>query len=490
MPPEPKRIQAKTALSPQPKLKTGTVSKAGPAGPAAPIPETVRLALTLLMASVGLFAAYALFEYGAASLFSSAGPLFSTLDYATLHSLAWVCLRCGMVSGVLGGGVYVTADFRPSRTIDDERALRWAVRVWWVVVVCSLAAAVFQLAPDRPQVWVPAWVDLGAVLAIAGVLRALWPSRPASAIFEVWAVGVGCMLLGLVSGLIPPTDFAHARVLGLVSLSLRDTLGVLVTLLPLAYWLLHRVSNITPAWMETSAYAGGALGLLAAAGAAIGGFNTGFRDDAAVSVSAGLWGVVSLFSACIIAISLLILGAHAYRALSDRNPARTLAAHWVAWALIMLLAGGFFQAMALAPESAPFFSGTHLAALGPNAWALASIALFLGLFNQVAAETDRSRPRITGLVPYWLFVFGSIGIVASLMLIGTVQVYLRGGFGMTHAESEAMLRFFYGMWSGSLGLVVLGLLVYAAVMLVRSPLRARKPAAAPTPASGLTIVKR
>jgi nitric oxide reductase subunit B len=222
----------------------------------------------------------------------------------------------------------------------------------------------------------------------------------------------------------------------------------------LVFWLMHRFSSITPVWADMSLYT--VAGLLALAGALV--TLTTLSPDSPLLGGA---------SAIVIALLYLIFASHSYRALSDRNATNTLAAHWTALGVLLLLLGGVLGGLQ-APVRL-WTAGTRLSDLQPTLALLAVVAIILGVVNQAAAEMRGDNRRVTGLAPFWLVAFGVIGGGLALAGAGLVQVYLERILSIGYLDTQALLEPLHALWVGGQGLFALGVGWYTLVFWLRRP---------------------
>ena len=166
----------------------------------------------------------------------------------------------------------------------------------------------------------------------------------------------------------------------------------------------------------------------------------------------------------------LIFAAHSYRALSDRNPTHTLAAHWYALSLLLFLLGmGLLGAVQAAPDVTIWTIGTRLSDLQSTLILLAVVAMTLGVINQATAELRGQNRRVTGLMPFWLVAFGIIGSGLALGLAGVMQTFLERKLSVGYLDTQTLLIPLYSGWVVGLGALALGVLVYGLIFWLRRP---------------------
>jgi hypothetical protein len=284
------------------------------------------------------------------------------------------------------------------------------------------------------------WRNLLLELALSIVFLStgtyIWPTVDDRFLRYVW-------LAGLIA-------FGLLRVLHVVLLPdhatlWRITLHLPLTLasLPLMIWLMHRYSHITRPWSHTAARV--LTGWLLISGILLC-INTN-----------SLSGWLRWMTGAVIMLAHIISAAHCYRALSDRNESRTLAAHWHAHAVLTLLVmTGFFGAVRAV--SSALLADTSLESLPEVGKSAALIALSLGLINQIVAEMRGQRWRVTGLLPFWTVAAGMWFWLFTLAAIGIVQIsFVRIGYTESPADLLPLTRFAAGAWA----LILIGLVIYS-----------------------------
>ncbi len=380
-----------------------------------------------------------------------------SLPFNQVSAFAAALLDLAVVSGLLGGGVYVT---RPPGGDDDRRLLRAALLLWSLLVVVTTAAGLLNLL-------IPLNVALAVlkIVVVALVVADIWrahrraPLRAfEAAIRLVWTVGMSLSIVSTLVGLIPTDDFLLATALHALASGANVYIAYVLAAVALAFWLMHRFSDVTPLWAGMSLYT--VAGLLALAGALV--TLSGLETLGAIP------GWLGSLSAVIVPLLLLIVAAHSYRALSDRNPTETLAAHWTALGVLLLLLGiGVLGGAQAALDQ--WTAGTRLSDLLPTLTLLAVVAILLGMVNQAAAEMRGQNRRVTGLAPFWLVAFGIIGGGLALAGAGLVQVYLERVLSVGYVDTQALVAPLYVLWIGGLALFALGVIVYALVLWLRRP---------------------
>jgi nitric oxide reductase subunit B len=232
----------------------------------------------------------------------------------------------------------------------------------------------------------------------------------------------------------------------------------------LAFWLMHRFSNITPRWAEMGVNT--VAGLVALAGALLTLPMLYTLTDSDIVKLLGSVGVV------VIPAAYLIFAAHSYRAFSDRNTNVTLSAQWLALSVLLFVIGaGILGGIGALPGIQEFTTGTQLSDLQMILIRWAVVAVLFGMFNQATAEMRGQNRRVTGLVPFWLVTFGLLGSSAALAAAGVVQVYLERLLSVGYLETQTLMIPLYTLWFIGLLLVGFGILAYALGFWARRPAR-------------------
>jgi nitric oxide reductase subunit B len=181
-------------------------------------------------------------------------------------------------------------------------------------------------------------------------------------------------------------------------------------------------------------------------------------------------GWLALLGALFVLVAWLILAAHGYRALADRNPSATLAAHWTTLALLLFLLGpALLGGLQIMPDAHAHTQGTRLTDLQHTLTLLAVVAAVLGTINQASAELRGRNQRVTGFIPLWLVGFGLVGATLALGGAGIAQVYLERVLSLGYLETQTLIAPLYALWTLSLLLVTLGLAAYALGFWARRP---------------------
>lgn len=414
------------------------------------LPESKQIAYKLLAQALLLLLVHAAAALLAAVKFLPEDPLALSIYYHHAAALSHVMLGLALVSGLLGGGLYVAVSEQTSAELPTDGLLRLAFRLWSLLLVLAFLAGLLGLLDGRHMLELPLLLELPRVLLAALLVWLVLRSAPERTPFMVvWTAGMALGLLCAVAGLLP-ADYLGERVLRVVAVHLRLHVADTLAGVALAFWLMRRISNVPQAWADRGLY--NLAGLLALAG---------------VLLAAGPLHTLPLDIPALPAVLLLVpaayllLAAHSYRALSDRGPAQTLAAHWLGLAVLLLLVQALLGALAALPSVAQWVQGTRLSDLQLTLVAFALLALVLGVINQAAAELRLANERITGLLPFWLVSFGLLGGGLALAAAGVVQTYLERVLTVGYLDTQALLVPLYAAWLLGLLLLAAGLGVYA-----------------------------
>jgi len=222
-----------------------------------------------------------------------------------------------------------------------------------------------------------------------------------------------------------------------------------------AFWLMRRFSHVRPEWAALGLRS--VSGLLAVAGL--------------LAILAPLHPLIGLAAAAFIPLAYMIFAAHTHRAFSDPNANRTLAAYWLALAILLfLLANGVMGALHTFEAVRRWTDGTRIEDLQTwlSLWAM--MALILGVINQAGAELRGENRWITGLLPYWCIAFGTFGASLALFSVGLVEIYLTRVLTIGAMETAAYSKPLVLFWLFGLFWQALGILFYALGFWARRPI--------------------
>lgn len=185
--------------------------------------------------------------------------------------------------------------------------------------------------------------------------------------------------------------------IGLLDARIQTLVGLPLLTLPLVYWLMTRFANLPEVWLTSS-----------------------FR---VTTVLMGLFsfGLLMGNSFTLLApLCMFIIAAHLYHAFANQNGSRTLAAHWVALALILWIGVGLFGETPLVTDMR-FSNGTGTQT---NWLCYATLSVILGMGSQITADLRGENRRITGLSAFWLVAFGVILVGVSSLELHQVRRFL------------------------------------------------------------------
>ena len=400
--------------------------------------------------------------YAAAALVSAVkfltpdDPLLTVLPYQQAGALANLLLNLAVLTGLVGGGVYVAGQHRAA----ENFTLRLASWVWTALLILSVLAGLFGMGEGRHLLELPVALD---GLVAAGLILILLPLLPAALrvpTLQVWCAGLVVSIIAILIGFIPAGDFRQERALRGPAVGLNLYMAYPLMAIALGYWLMHRFSDLTPGWLDNDIYIAAGLVLLAGVLVIL---STLFPAPEWIRGIGGLaLGLVPILYA--------MIAARCYPALTQRNPTHTLAAHWFAFSLLLyLLSFGLLAAVQAAPAVRAYTLGTRLSDLQTTLTLLAAMMMGLGVINQAIAEIRGQNWRITGLTPFWLVVIGVLGGGLALGAAGVVQVYLERILSIGYLDTQTLLVPLYIGWVLALLVLLLGITIYALGFWARRP---------------------
>lgn len=381
----------------------------------------------------------------AVKFLSPSDALLTVLPYNQAGALTNTLLNLAALTGLVGGGIYVAGQYRTS----GGSLLRVMGYVWSVLLILAVLAGLFGLSEGRNRLELPPLLDIAFLIVLLLIILLVLSFAGRASIIQVWSVGMlvsaGCMALGLLA----TGDYVQDRLLRGLAVGLNHNVGYLLAAAALGLWLMHRFSNLTPDWINEDVYIVGGLVTLA-----------GVLVTLPTLLAAPEWvGNLAVFVAPVL---YLIFAAHAYRALTDRNQTYTLAAHWFVFSVLLLLLGpGLMGGLQAAPGIRQWTIGTRLSDLQSTLTLLAAVSMALGVINQGAAELRGQHWRVTGLVPYWLITFGTLGGGLALAAVGVVQVFMERMSSVGYLDVQNLVTPLYAGWVFGLVLLGLGFLIYA-----------------------------
>ncbi len=293
------------------------------------------------------------------------------------------------------------------------------------LAVSLLLLMVEQAAFMTENPFTEAFVNLSILTGLLGgglyVAAAVKPAdRLRDPVLSVWAVGLVVCAVGILLRLIP-----YGTALHLFADRLNAYVGFPLAAIALGYWLIGRFSTTWTVWQRESLYT--VAGLMALAGTLL-----------TLSPVAPFVGNLTLFAAPIL---VLIVMAHSYHALANRNDNATLAPHWYALGLLLWLLGmGLLGGLRAQPDIYVFTMNLRITQAQSLLTLFAPLCIILGVINQIGAELHGQNGRITGYAPFWLVAFGVIGAALALAADGLVQAYLLALTPMTPSDIGAQLR--------------------------------------------------
>jgi hypothetical protein len=421
----------------------------------------------------GLFAqtVILLLLYAAASLLAAVkfltpnDPLALSLPYQQVGGLANVLLHLAALTGLLGGGVYLAVAERADKSVTSKQALNIYFLLWTLLLVLSVAAGILDMLDGRYMLELPPLLTL-ARSALAGLIATeVLRSASGSSPVWVWTVGIGLGVLGGLAGVLPSPDFVSDQVMRLLSIGLTINMGYPVAALALGFWLMRRFSHVPAEWAEIGVYTVGGLattaGLLVTLASLYRLTGDGF------SLFLGNVAVI------VVPVIYLIIAAHSYAALSDRNTNPALSAHWFALSILLYLAGiGVLGGLQAASGVNQWTIGTRLTDLQTTLALFGTVAMTLGVANMGAAELFGQNRRVTGLAPFWLVAFGVVGGGLALALAGVAQTYMERFLSVGYLDVQNLLIPLYALWVLGGLLLALGVGAYALGFWARRPVEA------------------
>lgn len=420
---------------------------------------TQKITLRFFTLTIGLLLLYAVTALMSAAKFLSANdPLFSALPYNHISGLANVLLQLAVLSGLLGGGVHVTRQHK----IANLTILNYSAWAWVGLAVLATLAGLLNISDGRNLLEMPTLlkgVMLVCLVLIAGNILLGTRTVP---VVQLWAIGMllsaSCTLISL----LPAADYVSDRVLRTLAVGLNINLALPLAAFALGFWLMHRFSNVTPNWADTGIYT--VAGLITLAGVLV-------SLPPLYHFGAPEWTVtLGNLALIVVPILYLIIAAHSYRALADRNTTYTFAAHWFALGLLLLLIGVGFLGAILAPYSINQYTiGTRLSDLQTTLTLLGLMAMGLGVINQGVAELRGHNQKVTGLTPFWLAAFGVIGGGIALGAAGVVQTFTERQLSVGYLDTQTLIIPLYTGWFAGGVALLLGVLIYGLTYWIRRP---------------------
>ncbi len=370
------------------------------------------LALALLIGGAAASALTAVERTGTAPLLA--------LSLPSAAGLASTLLTCGLLSGLLGGGLLIALDDCPAWRLSPAQI--GAMRLWWAAALASPAAWLLDL-PFASALTV--WVGIAAL-----ILTALVPSALRRGL-AVWRAGmalagIGLLLPALLAAILPGDVFT-ALIGGVIADGLRVSIGIPVAAVALMFWLMHRFSTVTPVWAARGTRTCGGLIALAGAWLTLPGL-AAFGAPNWMRTLIGVGGFIPPLAWAVVA-------AHTYAALvrSGMTTARTT--HWTALAALLFLLGGLTGGLRALPE----FAAWTAPALSNTLMMWGAAAVMIGALNQTSAAFGGRAARGGALAPFWLVTGGVLIAVWALSMAYAAQTALALGAGVGLAGSAGLI---------------------------------------------------
>jgi hypothetical protein len=342
------------------------------------------------------------------------------LSLPAAAGLTSALLTCGLLSGLLGGGLLIALDDRPGWQLSAVQI--GAIRLWWG------AALAYPLAWLLDLPWTTALA--GLVGAAALIVVGLVPSAPRWGL-AVWREGLalagGGLLLPILIAVLLPDDPFAALIGGVIADGLRVYIGIPLAAAVLMFWLMHRFSTVTPAWAARGARTCGGLIALAGVWLTLPGL-AAFNAPDWLRALIGLGGFIP-------SLAQAALAAHTYAALirSGMTAARTT--HWTALAALLFLLGGLVGGLRALPSLTAWIAPALTEAL--MTWGAA--AAVLGALNQASAAFGGRAAQGGALAPFWLVTGGVLLALWALSMASAAQTALDQGAGVGQAGSAGLI---------------------------------------------------
>jgi nitric oxide reductase subunit B len=395
---------------------------------------------------------------GAVKYLSPNDPLVFALPYNQVGTLANILLNLTALTGLLGGGIYIASQQRPA----SVRLMVYTGWLWTALLVVAILGGLLGISSGRNGIELPSFLQIALVAALVSFAANIIVGSPRVPVVQIWGIGIGISAFAGVIALLNAGDYLQDRVFRSLALGLNLNVAYPLAAVALGFWLMRRFSNVPSLWADQGVYS--VAGMVTVAGVLVSlpaFYVLGAPDWAKVLGNAALM---------VVPILDLIFAAHCYRALSDRNPTHTLAAHWFALSLVLfLLAIGFIGAIQAVPGVSQWTIGTRLSDLQSTLTLLAVVAVSLGFINQSTAELRGQNRRVTGLMPFWLVAFGILGSGIALGLAGVVQSFLERQLSVGYLDTQTLLIPLYTGWVIGLAVLTVGVVIYSLIFWLRRP---------------------
>ncbi len=395
----------------------------------------------------------------AALKWAGTDPLATSFPFHHANSLAGLLGNFAILTGLLGGGMVMTA-FNEGGGVKSPAALKWAVNGWIALSVIAAAAGILHIGGSWGEIALSPIIVIAILIMLVIFVGLLLGARP-DPTAAVLIIGVVFAALGLLLNLLPAGDIQLAVMQDTLGQGSLYFIGYPLAGIGLAFWLAGRFSRVSPEWIQQGVFSCGALAIFA-----------GICLTAArltTVVEGGIPQIVSMVGIVVIPLAYIIIAAHIYRTLSERNGTATLANHWTALAALCWLIGAVLSAILAIPGVSLYVTGTQLAQAQTALFGLGVLAIILGMVNQSGAELRGENTRITGLMPFWLVAFGGIGAVLLQAAAGVAQIFTTRVLGVGFLDTEAAIAPLYLLRAACLILLAAGALIYLAGFWIRRP---------------------
>jgi hypothetical protein len=415
----------------------------------------------LLATALILLIAYGLISLLVALKFLGEDGLATSFPYQNMHGSAAVLAQLCIFSGLLGGGVYMALTARDDQDVAQPALLRWVYRLWLVLVILAVLGAALGLLEGRPSLELLVPFDIALLIFLVLFMWLILSSAAKNPPVIIWSVGILAGIIGVIVGLLPYASFEAEALQRVIASGIIEYISYPLAAVALAFWLMRRFSTVTPEWVDTGVFS--CAGLIAVAGALL-------TVQPLVNIlDNDLISTVMSFGVVLIPLAYLIYAAHLYHALSNRNTATTLAAHWLALGALCWVVTALFSAINALPDLQVYIAGTRLIEAQNVLFVFGVIAVILGAANQSSAELRGSSQRVTGLMPFWLVAFGALTSAVLLACAGVVQVFMERRASIGFLDVQMLIVPLYSLWTLALIVLLIGLVIYGLSFYLRRP---------------------
>lgn len=375
----------------------------------------------------------------------------SAMLYQLVAPLMEMLARYAILSGLIGGMVWVLSMQHDDAHIADEGLFETVRRGWVALVVASVLVRVFLYGGGWQFILI---IDIATIVLLMMVAFIAIRSDPRkNAVVLVWLAGILLYISAMLINLFNITRLVPVDFLFTISrLDMNET-GIVLAGLAVIHAVLQRISTVTPARITFSLYT--SAGLVVLAGAA------GVIPRLFMFIPSSTLTVLTWIGAVLSVVCWLVVLAQAYPILSNRNTMHTLAGHWVVLALVAWSLGAVVRAVWMLPPLFPYLGSTFVASIPGLLTLSGGIAAACAVINQAVAEMRAKNRRITTPLPFWLTAFGMLGGILMFVISGVVQGYLERTVEVGYLETQALLTVPFTVWIVGCGVVVLGVVLYA-----------------------------